>query len=205
MSTAKTKRTNRETLIRLSQYALLTALIIVMTATPIGYISYGALSITLIHIPVIIAAIILGPVGGTAMGAVWGITCLIKAFLAPPTPLEGIIFQSPVVSILPRVLVGLAAGLIFRAFVHGTERKRRIGAGVAALGGSLTNTVATLGLIYLLFHSEMGLGSLTSIAGLGKFIGAAFALNAPVEIAAAVVLTVPVSIAVRKALEKQRL
>ena len=41
-----------------------------------------------------------GPWGRSALGAVWGITCTLKALLAPPSPLDGMIFRNPVVSIV---------------------------------------------------------------------------------------------------------
>ncbi|MCL2106810.1 MAG: ECF transporter S component [Oscillospiraceae bacterium] len=197
ISRAKSPRSNRVFLFQLSLYAMLTALIIVMTVTPIGYLNFGLLSITLIHLPVIVAAVTLGRAGGAAMGAVWGVTCVIKAIVAPPSPIEGIIFRNPVVAVLPRVLMGFLAGLIFWAMTK-KGRDIRLSAGVSALCGALTNTVLTLSILYLWYHSDIGLGPAASFGGLGKFIGAAFAINAPVEIAAAVVLAVPVCVAVRR-------
>ena len=80
--------------LKLTQLAILSAIIILMTVVPyLGYISYGWLSITIIHIPVIIGAVVMGPGAGSALGAVWGITCTLKALLAPPSPLDGMIFQ----------------------------------------------------------------------------------------------------------------
>lgn len=98
----------------LAQVGVLSALITVMTFIPyLGYISYGGLSITLLHIPVIIGAVVLGPKIGGLLGGVWGVTCIIKAVLAPPTPLEGIIFRNPIIALIPRIIVGFVAGAVF--------------------------------------------------------------------------------------------
>ena len=51
---------------------MLTAILILFSFTPIGSIPVGPLVITLNVIPVAIAAIALGPIGGAAMGAVFG-------------------------------------------------------------------------------------------------------------------------------------
>ena len=56
------------------QIAMLTAIILILAFTPLGYIRTGGLEITLIVIPVAVGAVILGPVGGMILGAVFGIT-----------------------------------------------------------------------------------------------------------------------------------
>ncbi|MCL2494297.1 MAG: ECF transporter S component [Oscillospiraceae bacterium] len=199
-----TKTSKRQKTYELALYAMLTALIIVMTFTPVGYITTPTLSVTLIHLPVIIAAVTLGPKGGTLTGAVWGITCLIKAFVAPPSPIDGLLFRNPLVSVFPRVLAGFAAGVIFWAISKsGRNTKAALGSGLAALGGALTNTVVTLSLIYILYHDALEIQGV-SVGGLGRWMWAIAGVNAPIEIAAAVVLAVPVSVAVRRVMAKQR-
>ena len=201
---------NRQKIYRTTIYAMLTALILILTFTPLGYITTPAFAVTLIHLPVIIAAVTLGIPGGVSMGAVWGVTCVIKAIIAPPTPLEGIIFRNPLVAVLPRALAGLLAGIIFQAISNNGKKKQEkstngktaFAAGAAAFGGALTNTVVTLTALYALYHAEIGLGELAHFGELTKFIGAAFAINAPLEIAAAVLLAVPVSVAVKKAMKR---
>ena len=63
---------------RLVLTALLTALIIVMAFTPLGYLKAGAIEITFITIPVIIGAVLLGTVDGLFLGDVFGITRIIQ-------------------------------------------------------------------------------------------------------------------------------
>lgn len=63
----KTKNSN--TILRLATLGILIAILLLMPYTPIGYLNIGPLAITLNMIPVALAAIILGPVGGAIAGA----------------------------------------------------------------------------------------------------------------------------------------
>jgi uncharacterized membrane protein len=176
----------------LAQIAILSALIIVMTFVPyVGYISYGALSITLIHIPVIIGACLLGVKAGGLLGAVWGISCIIKAVTAPPSPLEGIIFRNPLIALIPRILMGLAAGLMM--YLLG-KKSKVLGAVTASIAGCLTNTVLVMGGIYLIYGDKYGEAlniSSISFGGLTNYILAAFGINAVIEIALAIIISIP--------------
>lgn len=187
--------------LELAQLAMLSAIIIVMTFVPyVGYINYGALSITLIHIPVIIGACVLGIKGGGVLGAVWGISCIIKAVFAPPSPLEGIIFKNPVIALIPRVFAGIMAGLVFSLISKKTEKKN-IGSILAAIVTCLFNTILVMGGIYLLYGaeygSELGIASV-NFGGLTNYILAAFGINAVLEIVVGVAVSVPISAALRK-------
>ena len=87
--------------------AVLSALIIVMTVVPYtGYIYYGLIEITTLHIVVAIGAVMLGWKYGAWLGFVWGATCVIRAFTNPLwAP-----FTNPLVSLVPRVIVGIVCG-----------------------------------------------------------------------------------------------
>jgi uncharacterized membrane protein len=93
---------------RLVICAFFVALTVVMTFTPLGYIPVGVISITTIHISTILGACILGPKYGMVLGGAWGALCIIKAF---QEPIPGNIpFQNPMISLVPRIIVGLVAG-----------------------------------------------------------------------------------------------
>ena len=103
----------------LTLLGLLTALLIVMSCTPLGYLNIGPLAITFNVIPVAIAAIALGPTGGAIVGAVFGITSFLQAMGIGGASTMGIItFEiSPLLTFVQRfvtrVLVGLLTGLIY--------------------------------------------------------------------------------------------
>ncbi len=65
---------------QLVEMALLTAIIILLAFTPIGYIRTLGLEITLIVVPVTVGAVTLGPSAGAVLGAVFGITSFIQCF-----------------------------------------------------------------------------------------------------------------------------
>ena len=185
----------------LAQLGMLSALIVIMTFVPyIGYISIGALSITLLHIPLIIGACVLGVKGGLALGAVWGITCIIKAATSPMAVTDPL-FTNPLVSLLPRVIAGLVAGLVFE-FVSKKLKRVHLASVLSAVFACLTNTILVMGSLYLVY------GQTSEAAKLGivqfdfgsfiYFILGAFGTNAIFEMIIAIVIAVPVSHALRK-------
>lgn len=135
-------------------YALFTAIIIVQNFVPfLGYIPIGPLNLTIIHVTVIIAALTLGPSGGAIVGGIWGGITFVRAFVWPTSPLAAIVFVNPLVSVLPRILIGVVAGYVFRWLTH-KMRQQYLSLGIAGLLGSLTNTFLVLGQIYLFYNGH---------------------------------------------------
>lgn len=91
--------------------AILGAITIALGFTPLGFIPLGVLNATTLHIPVIIGAIVEGPIVGAIVGLIFGISSLIRSIITP-TPLTPFI-MNPLVSVLPRVLIGLFAGYAY--------------------------------------------------------------------------------------------
>ncbi|WP_458414513.1 ECF transporter S component [Schinkia sp. CFF1] len=144
---------NHSKTFRLAILGVLTAIIILQTFIPfLGYIPVGPLSLTIIPVTVIIAAIVFGPVNGAIVGGVWGIITFIRAFVAPTSPLAPLIFTNPLISVLPRILIGVIAGLAYHSL-----KKSKVGASwsmrIAALLGAMTNTFLVLGMTYF-FYKE---------------------------------------------------
>ncbi len=59
---------NNKKLRQMVQLAVLTAILLVMAFTPLGYLKLGPLSITFLTLPVAIATVTLGPAAGLFMG-----------------------------------------------------------------------------------------------------------------------------------------
>jgi uncharacterized membrane protein len=138
---------------RMVLLGMLTAIIIIQTTVPfLGYIPIGPLSLTIIQITVIIAAIVLGTKEGAIVGGIWGIITFIRAFVAPTSIIAPIIFTNPLVSVLPRILIGVVAAYVFHRLLSG-KLNETVRMSVAGVLGSLTNTVLVLGFIYL-FYGE---------------------------------------------------
>ncbi|MDD9149569.1 MULTISPECIES: ECF transporter S component [unclassified Sporolactobacillus] len=137
---------------RIVLMGIFTAIIILQNFVPfLGYIPVGPLSLTVIHITVIITAIVLGPVDGAIIGGIWGMTTFIRAFTFPSSPIAPIVFTNPLISIVPRILIGLFAGYAYR-LLRRIKRFDLAAMSLSAILGSLTNTVLVLGLIYLFYR-----------------------------------------------------
>ncbi|WMJ82970.1 ECF transporter S component [Oscillospiraceae bacterium LTW-04] len=159
-------RTNRGPDLRhLTLLALFAAIIVVMANVPLlGYIPLGFMNATTIHIPVIIGACLLGPKSGAFLGGVFGLTSLINNTLKPLitsfvfTPFYSLDprfsggLRSLVICFIPRILIGIVAGLIFKWLKERTGPF--LACGAAGFLGSMTNTVFVMGGIYLLYGAS---------------------------------------------------
>ncbi len=136
---------------KLTLTGLFIALIAVMTYVPYtGYISYGGISITTLHIPVIIGAMALGRFGGLILGTTWGLLNLLLAYTSGLP--EAMIFMNPLISVVPRMIDGFLIGFvadIFRGKM--STSKYSIICGVV---GSLTNTILVLSAIGLFGYED---------------------------------------------------
>lgn len=90
---------------RLTIIGILGAITAVLGMTPIGFIPIGPTRATIMHIPVIIGAILEGPIVGGFVGLIFGLFSIFQAVTAP-TPVS-FAFINPLVSVLPRVLIGI--------------------------------------------------------------------------------------------------
>lgn len=192
------KKNNSKTY-QLTIRAILTAIIIVQGMVPfMGNIPLGVISITIIHITVIIAAITLGPKDGMFIGLIWGLTTLIRAWTMPTTPLDSLVFTNPIISVIPRIFVGAVAGY---AFLFLYKRTRKIGfssIGAAALG-TLTNTGLVLPLMGLIYTGPVASTMGTNTSGLTAALAAIAVTNGIPEIITAVVITPLLAKAIFKA------
>jgi uncharacterized membrane protein len=125
---------------------VLSAISIFLGITRLGFIPwFSGASLTIMQVPVIIGAVLEGPVVGLGIGFVFGIFSLIQAVVAPTGPTD-VLFTNPLLSIFPRLFIGPVAWFIYRAL-----KRWEIPALIAAgIGGSLTNTFLVLGMIGLL-------------------------------------------------------
>ncbi len=149
----------------LAQMALLTALMLVMAFTPLGYIPLPFMNATTMHIPVIIGACLLGPKLGGVLGGLFGLTSVLKATITPNltsfvfTPFYSFSpefhgsWMSLIVAIVPRVLIGIVAGLLFQ-WLGKLVRNETVSLAIAGFVGSMVNTIGVMGLIYLLFGEQ---------------------------------------------------
>ncbi len=125
---------------------VLSAISIFLGITRLGFIPWiTGISLTIMHVPVIIGAVLEGPVVGLAVGLIFGVFSLIQAAVAPTGPAD-VLFTNPLISILPRLFIGPVSWLVYRLL-----KKWQIPALITAgIAGSLTNTLLVLGMIAVL-------------------------------------------------------
>ena len=134
--------------------ALFAAIIIIQNFIPfLGYIPLGPLNLTIIHITVIVIALSMVPLYGVIVGCILGVITWIRAFVWPTSPLATIVFVNPLIAILPRILIGIVAGGSF-SWLKKRLAKQSSAMVLAAILGSLTNTLLVLGQIYLFYRGK---------------------------------------------------
>lgn len=113
---------------QITMAGILSAIVIVMSLTPLGYVPVGPVRATILHIPVIIAGIFGGYWIGGFTGLVFGITSFLQA---PTDPTFSPIWASgnsvqivllAITTVLPRVLIGLVSAFIYRVTEKITKR-----------------------------------------------------------------------------------
>ncbi len=122
---------------RIAMTGILAAIAIFLGATRLGFIPVPNLSgnATIMHVPAIIGGILEGPLVGLLVGGIFGL----YSFLQATAPL----FKDPLVAILPRLLIGVTAYYAYASFRRQNEI---VALGLAAVVGTLTNTVLVIGM-----------------------------------------------------------
>ena len=164
---------------KMAVIGVLSAISIMMSILPfIGYIPIGPIKATIMNVPVIIGAIMEGPVVGAIIGLIFGLTSLWNAITQPV--LLSPLFMNPLVSVLPRVLIGVVAYYVYQGAYKLTKKVYASGF-LAGLIGSFANTVGVLGMIYVLGQQGVSAGKL--------LFGVAFTSGVPEALVAAFIVS----------------
>jgi len=185
---------------------IMSAFLILLSLIPsLGYIvvPFTPITITTMHIPVIIAAILEGPVVGGFVGLIFGLSSMYTAatiFSGLPT---AFVFLNPLVSVLPRILIGIVAYYVY-AGISRLIRNKGVATVIGAVAGTLTNTIGVLGMIYLLYAQEyvdaVVKASETPVVVTSAFvfIFGGVLLNAVLEVVLSALVSTPVVYALNK-------
>ncbi len=185
---------------RMVLLAMLSAILLMMSFTPLGYLNIGPLAISLNMIPVAIGAVALGPGGGAFLGAVFGLTsCLQCVGIGGTSAMGMILFEiSPFLTILQRfatrVLAGWLSGVVYREL---RKLHFQYASSVAGFSAALFNTVLFMAALVLLFGQTQYLQELIAGRNVLVFMISFVGINAVVELFS----TTIVAGAVCKALE----
>ena len=127
--------------------AVLGAITILLGLTHWGFIPwFGGISLTIMAVPVIIVAILEGPIVGMGIGLIFGLFSMLQAAIAPTGPLDPL-FTNPLLAVLPRLFIGPAAWAVWSLL----KKWPVVGLIAAGIAGSLTNTILVLGALGLFF------------------------------------------------------
>lgn len=168
--------------------ALFIGVILLLGMTPVGMIPLGFINISILCTPIVVGTLLMGLKQGLVLGLCFGGVSALSAFgiYGTPSSLAGaLVAANPVLAavmcFVPRLMVPVNVHLVYRALSRGEKNSRRA-VPVAAVAGSLTNTVLYLGLM-LLFYVILGINSekvLGLIGGTGLIAGSLEAVFAAV-------------------------
>ena len=150
----------------LALFAMFAAIVLLLGLTPLGFIPLVVIKATIVHVPVILGSILLGPKKGAALGGLFGLCSLITNTVSPAltsfvfTPFYAMPGQqhgswlSLIICFIPRILVGIIPYFVYtglqKAMKHNSKAEL-LSLGIAGISGAMLNTVLVMSLIYLLF------------------------------------------------------
>ena len=194
MNKTKSLEKSRE----LTKLSMLFALQVLMCFTVLGFIQIPPVSITLMHVPVMVGGILIGVKAGVFLGASFGVLSIIRATFAAAGPID-VMFNpflsgSPVASIamaiLPRIALGVVVAVVFIWMKkHMTLGKAII---VATAIASLVHSLIVLSMLSILFSAFPFMDVFAVIIG----------FNGLLELIAGVVLCLAICKGVLKATKK---
>jgi uncharacterized membrane protein len=168
--------------------AILLALTETLCLTPLGMINLPFVSITIAHIPILVAAILLNLSSAILISFVFGLTTLFLAATQSRNLLDPF-FINPCVSILPRLLIPIVTfylNIMFKKIF----KKKIITYSIAVIAGNLTNTFGVYFFIYLFYAKE----KLSNNKTILQTILASIAFSTLWKCIAIVIITVPILI-----------
>lgn len=183
--------------------ALLIAILLLMSMTPLGYLNIGPLAITLNVVPLAVAAVALGPVGGLICGCVFGLTSFLQCLGVGGSSAMGVMlfsinpFLAFVQRFVPRALDGLLLGWIYRGLSK--KAKPYVACAITGFLSAFLNTLFFMTALLFLFGGTEYVQGLVAGRNLLVFVCAFVGVNAVAEMAAATVLTGAVGAALGKA------
>lgn len=193
MSTKESTRTLFRTR-QLTIVGMLSAITVILGLTGYGFVPLPMAKATIMHIPVIIGAVLEGPAVGVMVGLLFGLFSIFQNMIAPN--ILSFAFLNPLVSVLPRVLIGLTAYYCYK-LVPVKNEALKIGVGAAL--GSLTNTIGVLGMIYVLYAADFAAARGIDPATVFAVVSGIAVTNGLPEAIISAIITVPVIIMVKKA------
>lgn len=178
--------------------ALMMAIVILLANTPLGMIQLPIIKATTVHIPVIVGAIVLGPLAGGILGATFGVCSMISNTMAPTllsfafspflstTGLIGAV-KALWIAIGCRILLGVIAGWLWIIFKK-IKVNQNIGLLAVPFLSSMIHTILVMGSIYVLLASQYAEAKEVAVTAVfGLVMGTVFGSGIPEAIAAMII------------------
>ncbi|MDY3034722.1 MAG: ECF transporter S component [Absicoccus sp.] len=190
---------------RMAALALLIAIILVMSYTPLGYLQIGPIQMSLLTIPVAIGAVVMGPGDGAILGGVFGLTSLFSAISGRSAMGTAMFSINPlacfVVCVVARVLMGWGTGLIFKALHKAMPKKEKLNCALAGLLAAVFNTIFFMGSLVLFFYQTEYIQNLVTslhVSNPFAFVAVVVGLQGILEAVLCCIITCAVSVPLRK-------
>lgn len=190
--TAKRELSTHAQVRRLTVCAMLTAIIWLLTVSPVGFtLPFFGISMTFNHIPMIVGTLMEGLGVGMVLAAMFGLSSMYTAFARPTyySPL----FQNPLVSVLPRLFTAPITYFVYRGVKKICPGKPALAWGAAAIAGTLANTLFTLAAMSIYIKVNPGALGLDQ-AAVGGAVAVIWGLsvNSPFECVSSVIISTAV-------------
>ena len=203
----------------LVQVSIFAALVVVLAFTPfVGYIPLGFTRATIIHIPVIIGSLMLGPKRGAVLGGIFGLTSFINNTMSPT--ITSFVFTpfydlgeysgglgSLIICFVPRILIGVVPYYVYYLAKKLSKKEgvSQVGLVLAGISGSLTNTLLVMNLIFLFFKDAYAAANGVAASAVYSFILGIIGINGVPEAIVAAVITLFVGRVLMKKNVRERL
>ena len=199
---------NKQKIRQMVQLSILTALVLLLAFTPIGYLRIGALTITFLPVPVVIGAVLMGPRAGAFLGCVFGLTSFAQCFGIDPfgTTLMTInIFYTFLMTVVTRTLMGLLSGYLYRGMQAVLRRMKPlyadklepIACAVACASAPLFNTLLFMSTMYFCFRNETIVVDAFGTLPFFAFVFGSVGINAVCELLASLIIGTAICTALR--------
>lgn len=213
---------SRISIIGMVQTAIFGAIIIIMAFTPfLGYIPLGFTRATILHVPVIIASLLLGPKKGGVLGFLFGLTSFINNTMNPTatsfvfTPFYSVGevsggIGSLIICFVPRILVGILPFYVYKLAMYFRSKRGKSGVSnagliLAGVTGSLVNTLLVMNLIFVFFREGYAAANDVAVSAVYTFILSIIGINGVPEAIVAGVLTLCIGRVLMKKNIRERL
>lgn len=191
----RSNRTSKFSIRQITMVGMLSAISIFLGLSGLGFIPVPPVKATIMHIPVIVGAILEGPIVGALVGLIFGLFSMYQAFTVPlPT---SFMFWNPLIALVPRVLIGIVAYYSY-AFLKKKIKNKSISIGISSVLATMTNTIGVMGLTYIIY-----LDKYSQALGISKEVAKTTILtvvtfNGSIEAAVCALICIPVVLSISK-------